>query len=565
MFSPEMMATAQKMMANMKPEDMQRMSQMAANMDPKVMEGMMKNMGGGVPSGMDTAKAVEQMKNMSPEEIQAGMSQAQRQMAGQKQYMCKAAEMLKNEGNDCIKKENYAEALSKYGKALDNLKSHAGSEEVSTLQVNLLNNSALCHLKTKDFTAALDATQEALKVDPRSFKALFRRGQARAELGNLAEAVVDVRRASELSPSDKAIAKELEQLRARCKEKGIEEPSASEHEVSAAWQATPSTSSGSRASSNSSQQAPAAGADGDRWAKAAEKLAENPDMLKQASDAMSKLSPEELQKMMSNSPLPPGVDAETMRTQMEHLQKNPDMLKTAMDNLQALPEEERKAMLASRYGAGGGPGMPGMAGPPAGKPDMKNMAQVFENPDMIRQAMEMTKGMSEEDLKRMNIKSPEEADMMRKAAEQMASDPNLTKQMSDMMKNMSPEQMESMMNMSSAMRGGGGGSMDMGGKGGGSGGMDPAAMMGDPDMMKAAEQMMSNMSPEMLSSMAKANGVDISEDKAKMVAKFLPYMLKLMRVWGYVKKAWSAIWSKNGRVILAVTVVGIAMIQHYRS
>ena len=37
MFSPEMMKTAQSMMANMSPEDMQRMTQMAANMDPSVM------------------------------------------------------------------------------------------------------------------------------------------------------------------------------------------------------------------------------------------------------------------------------------------------------------------------------------------------------------------------------------------------------------------------------------------------------------------------------------------------------------------------------------------------
>merc|ERR1719296_252993 len=147
----------------------------------------------------------------------------------------------------------------------------------------------------------------------------------------------------------------------------------------------------------------------------------------------------------------------------------------------------------------------------------------------MQQAAEMAKNMSEDDLKRMGVGSSEEADMM---------------------KNMDPAQMESMMNMSASMRGGGG-------AGGASGGAppDPSAMMNDPQMMKAAEDMMKNMSPEMLSSMAKASGMDISEDKAKMVAKFLPYMLKLFKVWTYIKKAWTAMWSSRGRVILAVVVL----------
>merc|ERR1711920_1646 len=110
-----------------------------------------------------------------------------------------------------------------------------------------------------------------------------------------------------------------------------------------------------------------------------------------------------------------------------------------------------------------------------------------------------------------------------------------------------------MMQMSRSMggTGGGGGSMP---SFGGQSGMDPSAMMSDPDMMKATEQMMSSMSPEMLASMAKASGLDISEDKAKMVAKFLPWMMRLMRWFGHVKKVWSAVWSRNGRIGLAVVV-----------
>merc|ERR1719401_915510 len=106
--------------------------------------------------------------------------------------------------------------------------------------------------------------------------------------------------------------------------------------------------------------------------------------------------------------------------------------------------------------------------------------------------------------------------------------------------------------------GGGDGMPDMGG-------MDPSAMLNNPEMMKATEEMMKNISPEMLASMAKASGVEISEDKAKLVAKFLPWLMKGMRLFGHVKKGWSAVWSKKGRLVLAAFVVFVAMYQHYRS
>lgn len=571
MFSPDMMAAAQKMMANMKPDDMQRMSQMASNMDPTVMENMMKGMGGNVPSGVDTKQAVEQMKNMTPEQLQQGMSQAQTQMSAQKQYYYNAAEMLKNEGNKFVKDENYTEALGKYSKALENLKGHVGAE-VDSLSLGLLNNSALCHLKGKAYKEAVKSSEEALKVDPKSFKAYYRRGQAKAEMGNFGEAVSDVRRASELSPTDKAIASELKRLREVLKDKGIKEEE-TPLEVKSEW-STDVDSSGSASRSSSSSAPAPGGADGTRWAAAAEKLAENPDMLKQATEAMSSMSSGELEKLMANTPLPPGMDAATMKSSMESFQKNPDMLKNAMSTLQSIPEDERKKMMAQRYGAAGAAAAAAgtMATSDGGKPDMSKM---FDNPEMIQQAAEMTKNLSEEDLKRMNINSPEEADMMRKAAEQMAADPNLTKQMSEMMKNMGPEQMESMMEMSRSMGGmggmGGGGGMPggmagmMAGMGGGKGGMDPSAMMSDPDMMKATEQMMSSMSPEMLASMAKASGMDISEDKAKMVARFLPLMMRLMRWFGYLKKGWNQLWTRNGRIGIAVFVLAIAYYQHSKT
>jgi len=552
-----MMAQAQAMMANMKPDDMQRMSQMAANMDPKVMENMMKGMGGGnmKVDAEQLKQGAEQMKNMTPEQLKTQMAQAQSQMGAQKQYYYNAAEILKNEGNTAVKAEKYAEALEKYERALDNLSSHSGAD-VNMLSLQLMNNSALCYLKSKKYDKAVEVTDRALKIDPRSFKALFRRGQARAEIGDVQQAVADVREASELSPSDKAIATELARLRDILKETGVTEDTSrpKQHEVSPAWTTGDSTSGGSRATSSSSRPTSAASGDPGHWAQAADKIAANPDMLKEASDAMSKLSPEQIEQMMANAPLPPGMDASMMKQQMEALQKNPEMLRSAMESLKSMPEQERKQLLAQRTaGPGGFPGgFPGGGDPAA-------MSQIFQNPDMIKAAVQMTQSMGDEDLKKMNINNPEEADMMRQAAEQMASNPDLAEQMSSMMKNLKPEDLEQMMNMSAKMKGGG-----MGGPGAPPGGMDPSAMFNDPDMLKATENMMKSLSPEALASMAKASGMDLSEDKAKLVARFLPYMMKLLRLFSYMKKMWTAMWTSQGKMIVAVIVLVIAVIQHWR-
>merc|ERR1719343_42722 len=162
----------------------------------------------------------------------------------------------------------------------------------------------------------------------------------------------------------------------------------------------------------------------------------------------------------------------------------------------------------------------------------------------------MTQGMSDDDLGRLGINGSEEGKAMREAVAQMASNPDMMKSMSEMMKNMSPEQMQSMMDMS--------------------------AMMSDPDMMKATEDMMKNISPEMLQSMmspemlqsiSKSSGVEIDESRAKTIAKVLPWVLpwlmRFMRWFGYLRKIWSSSWNRK-RIGMGVLVVIVAMIQNYR-
>merc|ERR1719498_96591 len=100
-----------------------------------------------------------------------------------------------------------------------------------------------------------------------------------------------------------------------------------------------------------------------------------------------------------------------------------------------------------------------------------------------------------------------------------------------------------MMKMSQSMKGGGKGA----GGGGGPPDMSPESMssfLDNPEMTKAAEDMMKNMSPEMMASMAKSSGVEMSEGQAQMMGKMapsLPYIMKCMRMCGSIKRAFKTI------------------------
>jgi len=548
MFNPEMMKAAQQMMSNMKPEEMQRMSQMAAGMDPSVMDNMMKNMGGsmpggGMPAGMDSKQMQDQMKqmgSMSPEQLQSQMSQAQKQMSDQKQYYFNASTMLKNEGNTHIKNEKYDEALKVYSKGLENIVPHSG-DDIEQLRLSLLLNMAMCTLKKKEWTQTVDHCEAALKVNTKSVKALFRRGLARFELGQLADAITDVKLSSKLSPDDKTISAELIRVEKECTSKGLSKKDMEAAEKKATELASAKSTSGGSSSSS----APAFG--GQNVNEAFDKLSQNPDMLSEATQAMKNMSPEQLDLMMKNAPLPPGVDAAEARKRMEAVRENPALLSQAMEHMKGMSEEDRKNMMKGSMPTGSSTSMAASSG--GGQmPDMNAVSSMMENPDMMKQMAEMAKS--------SGAAGPE-ADMMSKMAEMMSSNPEMGKMMSNMMKGMDPDAMQKMMEMR----------QNGGGQGMGEGTGDPMAdMMNSPDMMKAAEDMMKNMSPEMLTSMAKSSGMDLDEGQAKMLTRLMPlmpYAMKAYRAFGYVKRGCKAMFSPKGRIVLAVVIVGIAMTQHY--
>ena len=85
-------------------------------------------------------------------------------------------------------------------------------EQLRALRVTLPSNKAMAELKLGLFAEAARSAGEALKADPQHPKSLFRRGVARARLGDLADARADLTAAARLAPGDAGVRAELDKV-----------------------------------------------------------------------------------------------------------------------------------------------------------------------------------------------------------------------------------------------------------------------------------------------------------------------------------------------------------------
>ncbi|KAE8660350.1 Outer envelope protein 61 [Hibiscus syriacus] len=247
-----------------------------------------------------------------------------------------------------------------------------------------------CYLKTRQYDVCVQEGSEVLSYDAKNVKALYRRGQAYKELGQLEDAVLDLRKAHEVSPDDETIADVLRDAEERLAREGghqaprgvvIEEITEETASTSSAHLQSSSTepllkqpgeSSGIskrervynvgdlRTNSECLQvlkEDPEAHRSFQNFISSAEpdtlaamgggKVGEvSPDMFKTASNMISKMSPEELQRMVQLASSFQGENPYTGGFGPGSVPPNvtPDMLKTATDMMTKMPPEELQKM-----------------------------------------------------------------------------------------------------------------------------------------------------------------------------------------------------------------------------
>ncbi|KFP26245.1 Mitochondrial import receptor subunit TOM34, partial [Colius striatus] len=112
------------------------------------------------------------------------------------------AQTLKEEGNELVKKGNHKKAAEKYSESLKL------NPECATYT-----NRALCYLSLKQYKEAVQDCTEALRLDPKNVKALYRRAQALKELKDYKSSIADVKSLLKIEPKNTAALRLLQELK----------------------------------------------------------------------------------------------------------------------------------------------------------------------------------------------------------------------------------------------------------------------------------------------------------------------------------------------------------------
>lgn len=110
---------------------------------------------------------------------------------------------MKQQGNDCVKRQDYKRALEIYSECVN----------VDASQTTAYLNRALCHLKLENPSACIEDSSFVLSKEPENVKAMYRRALAYNALGRHAEAVGDLERLLVVEPKNQMARDELTRTR----------------------------------------------------------------------------------------------------------------------------------------------------------------------------------------------------------------------------------------------------------------------------------------------------------------------------------------------------------------
>ncbi|KAK7312697.1 hypothetical protein VNO77_36767 [Canavalia gladiata] len=573
MMDPELMRIAQEQMSRMSPAELSRIQQQMMS-NPELMRmasESMKNM-----SAEDFKQAAEQLKHTRPEEMaEIGEKMAnatpdevasmRARVDSQIKYQLSAAEMLKKQGNELHNQGKFNDAQKKYMLAKENIKD-IPSFQSRKLHLACSLNLMSCYLKTRQYDECVKEGSEVLAYDAKNLKALYRRGQAYKELGLLKDAVTDLSMALEVSPNDDTVAELLRDVKEKLTKEGgehaprrlvIEEiteevenmPSGNNKNSSLEQTVVQPKKSGdsSKSSSTTNNGYPKTDADSLNALKKDPEAVRSfqnfisnadpamlaslnneqfkdvsPDMIKTTSDMVSKMSPEELQKMLdmaasfqgSNPFLRGGSPNSPFNSGSIPSNVTPDMFKAASDMISKMPSDDLKKMFE-------------MASSLKGK-DIPSAAAVDEN---------------ERNVSQLNFPSSST-----NAFGESSSSQNV---FSNMRNSSQPNFPSSSTDMQEQMRN----------------------QMKDPAMRQMFTSMIKSMSPEMMANMGEQFGVKLSPEEAakaqRAVSSLSPESLDKMMVWAdriqrgveSARKTKNWLLGKPG-MIFAISMLILAIILH---
>ncbi|KAM6162990.1 mitochondrial import receptor subunit TOM34 [Rhynchocyon petersi] len=102
------------------------------------------------------------------------------------------AKVLKEEGNEYVKKGNHKKAIEKYSESLS----------LSNLESATYTNRALCYLTLKQYKEAVKDCTDALKLDGKNVKAFYRRAQAYKALKDYKASLADISSLLQIEPKN---------------------------------------------------------------------------------------------------------------------------------------------------------------------------------------------------------------------------------------------------------------------------------------------------------------------------------------------------------------------------
>jgi tetratricopeptide (TPR) repeat protein len=146
----------------------------------------------------------------------------QSQSSEQNPEKLSTAENYRTEGNEHFKKGDLKKAMGAYHNALMYLKSLNGpsqelSEKAKAIKLACYLNLAAAQLKESHWDKVIKYSTEALVIEPKNVKALFRRGKAHHNDKNLDAAEADLEAALRVEPNNAEVVQELQRVREKMK------------------------------------------------------------------------------------------------------------------------------------------------------------------------------------------------------------------------------------------------------------------------------------------------------------------------------------------------------------